>query len=368
MPEPIQLQRDRYAPVLLASRRSIVPVCTIAVALAVTSCGNASSSGSSSASTALPGARPAAVGNPLLAHPHLYADPDSAALSEAARLAALHRPEDAATMRLLSRQPTGIWFTGAPSDAARLRRIMQKADAARALPVIVAYNIPHRDCGQYSAGGAASPAAYRQWIASLARAIGRRQVVVVLEPDAIAHAVTNCVAPERVAERYRLLRFAVGALKANPRAAVYLDAGNPGFVNPVGLLAAPLRASGLAEADGFAINVGNFYETSRDVQYGTRLSNLVRRAHFVVDTGRNGNGPAPQPTDGSPKWCNPPGRALGRRPTTGTHKARVDAYLWVKPPGESDGACRLGEPPAGQWWTTYALELVKRSSRFAATG
>ena len=40
----------------------------------------------------------------------------------------------------------------------------------------------------------------------------------------------------------------------------------------------------------------------------------------------------------------------------------ADAYVWVKPPGESDGTCRPGEPPAGQWWTAYALGLAQRAA------
>jgi endoglucanase len=37
----------------------------------------------------------------------------------------------------------------------------------------------------------------------------------------------------------------------------------------------------------------------------------------------------------------------------------VDAYLWVKQPGASDGTCRAGAPPAGHWWPEYALQLVR---------
>jgi endoglucanase len=130
----------------------------------------------------------------------------------------------------------------------------------------------------------------------------------------------------------------------------------------------PLRASGVGQADGFALNVGNFYGTDTTIRYGTSLSRQLGGAHFVIDTGRNGNGPAPVPTDGAPKWCNPPGRALGQRPTGVTRQPRVDAYLWVKPPGDSDGPCRRGAPVAGQWWTAYALGLVKRSSNLGGGG
>jgi endoglucanase len=35
----------------------------------------------------------------------------------------------------------------------------------------------------------------------------------------------------------------------------------------------------------------------------------------------------------------------------------LDALLWVKLPGESDGACN-GGPAAGQWWQEIALELA----------
>ena len=80
----------------------------------------------------------------------------------------------------------------------------------------------------------------------------------------------------------------------------------------------------------------------------------------MIDTGRNGNGTPGKRVSGS-NWCNPPGRALGHDPTTDTGQRRVDAYLWVKAPGESDGTCR-GGPPAGQWWPQYALRLVRNGS------
>lgn len=36
----------------------------------------------------------------------------------------------------------------------------------------------------------------------------------------------------------------------------------------------------------------------------------------------------------------------------------IDAFLWVKPPGESDGTCN-GGPPAGKFWLDYALGLIR---------
>ncbi|MFC7470564.1 glycoside hydrolase family 6 protein [Actinomadura keratinilytica] len=115
--------------------------------------------------------------------------------------------------------------------------------------------------------------------------------------------------------------------------------------------------AGVAEADGFSVNVSNFYSTEDSVAYGKELSAKVGNKPFVVDTSRNGNGPF---TGGDPaeRWCNPPGRALGEVPTTKTGDDLVDAYLWIKRPGESDGECK-GGPKAYQWWPEYALGLAK---------
>ncbi|SCE59467.1 endoglucanase [Streptomyces sp. Termitarium-T10T-6] len=51
----------------------------------------------------------------------------------------------------------------------------------------------------------------------------------------------------------------------------------------------------------------------------------------------------------------------GTPPTTDTGDERLDAYLWIKRPGDSDGTCR-GGPPAGDWWPEYALGLARRAA------
>lgn len=112
------------------------------------------------------------------------------------------------------------------------------------------------------------------------------------------------------------------------------------------------------------------------------VSQLTR---FVVDTSRNGLGAwKPNPADypGDPQnWCNPPDRGIGARPTADTGVPLVDAYLWVKTIGESDGQCNRGyplgspdpvygsvDPPAGAWWPQQALTLANNANpplRFA---
>ena len=82
------------------------------------------------------------------------------------------------------------------------------------------------------------------------------------------------------------------------------------------------------------------------------------KAHFVVDTSRNGNGRQVRTIAGA-EVVQPARKSRGRDPTTSTPQSLVDAYLWVKEPSVSDGACRAGAPPAGEWWPEYALELVR---------
>jgi endoglucanase len=290
----------------------------------------------------------------------LYVDPHNPAAQQAARWRAQGRRADAAAMEVLARNPTAIWVANEAGVTASVREITRKAARAGRTAVLTAYHVPGRDCGSYSAGGSGSPAAYRAWIRGFARGIGDRRAIVILEPDAIAQAIeATCLSAAAKAERYALLRDAVRTLSARPGVSVYIDAGNPGWVRPPQRLVGPLRASGIAAADGFALNVSNFYGTGSVIGYGRALSRQLGGAHFVIDTSRNGNGPSLHDDPGGPKWCNPPGRAIGRTPTTSTRQAKVDAYLWVKRPGASDGTCRAGAPPAGQWWPEYALQLVR---------
>lgn len=127
-------------------------------------------------------------------------------------------------------------------------------------------------------------------------------------------------------------------------------------------MATRLQASNIAAADGFALNVSNFISTASNVAFGNTLSALVNGKRFVVDTSRNGLGPT-----ADYQWCNPDGRALGAAPSTSTGHALVDAFLWIKKPGESDGTCN-GGPNSGAWWAEYALGLAQRTTNTMLAG
>jgi hypothetical protein len=265
----------------------------------------------------------------------------------------LSRPDDAAQMDKIAGQPQADWFGDWSGDiqSAVSARVTQIASSG-ALPILVAYDIPLRDCGSYSAGGATSAAAYKTWIRAFAAGIGSRRAIVVLEPDALAG--MGCLSQADQQTRLALLSDAVTVLGAQAGVATYIDAGNSAWQSAA-TMASRLQSAGVARARGFSLNVSNYLTTAGQTSYGDQLSSLVGGKHFVVDTSRNGLGAS---SDG--QWCNAPGRALGNRATTSTGDALADAFVWIKRPGESDGTCN-GGPAAGQWWAGYALGLAQRA-------
>lgn len=252
----------------------------------------------------------------------------------------------------IANTPTAYWMDHVSTPAVDAKYIAT-AQAAGTMPILALYGIPNRDCGSFAAGGFGSAAAYQGWIDGVAAAIGSGPAAVILEPDALAMA--DCLSPDQRQERFELIGYAVDTLTRNPATAVYVDAGHPRWV-AADVMAGRLDEVGVTKARGFSLNTANFFTTEESIGYGETISNLTNGAHYVIDTSRNGAGP----TDGELSWCNPTGRALGVRPTTATAGPHADAYLWVKRPGESDGACN-GHPAAGTFVNQYAIDLVRHA-------
>jgi len=264
------------------------------------------------------------------------------------------RPADADQMDKIASQPMAKWFgswnsvTSIRSDVAAA---VSTVTGSGNVPVFVAYNIPQRDCGGLSGSNTLSPDGYRSWISEFARGLGTSPAIVILEPDALA--AMSCLSDADQTTRVDLIKYALDQLRGDGSAKVYLDAGHARWQSPA-TMAARLAAAGIASAAGFSLNVSNFVADAENVTYGEQLSNLIGGKHFIIDSGRNGLGPT-----ADMQWCNPEGRAIGRRPTTRTGNPLVDAYLWIKTPGESDGACN-GNPASGTWMPEYALGLASR--------
>jgi endoglucanase len=288
--------------------------------------------------------------NPL-AGAAFYVNPTSAAM-RAAQKADPPSPE----LTAIANTPQAYWLVPG-SSAATVAKYVGDAQAAGAMPVFALYGIPHRDCGSFAAGGFATAADYKGWIDGIAADIGASPAAIVVEPDALAMA--DCLSADQRQERYDLIRYAVETLTRNPAAAVYIDAGHLRW-HSADDMAGRLNQAGVAHARGFSLNTANFFTTEDEIGYGEAISGLTNGSHYVIDTSRNGAGPAP---DSALDWCNPSGRALGTPPTTATAGAHADAYLWIKRPGESDGSCNRGDPPAGNFVTEFAVNLARNAGQ-----
>lgn len=276
-------------------------------------------------------AHAAPAGSPVAMTTGFYVDPNS----NPATWVRDH-PSDtaAATIRTnIAEKAGGRWFGNWSGNIQQaVSQFVGAADTADKLPILVAYNIPGRDCGGDSSGGAGSPEAYRTWISQFADGIGNRPAVVIIEPDALAQ--LDCIPAEVKQTRLDLLKYAVNEFASkNPNTWAYMDGGNATWIE-AGEMARRLNLVEVSKIRGFALNTSNYYTTAQSVTKGNAIrAALNSPAQFVIDTSRNGNGSNGQ-------WCNPAGRKLGDTSRDGSHvSGTVDSLLWLKVPGDSDGDC-----------------------------
>jgi endoglucanase len=280
----------------------------------------------------------------------LYTDPTNGA---AQYLAANPGANGANYIARLARVPVADWFGDWNTDVRNdVDAYVSAAAATGSVPIVVAYNIPNRDCGGYSVGGASGIAAYTQWMQQVAAGIGDRTAVVVVEPDALG--ALDCLTTSQQQERSQSIATAIPILKAHTQTTVYLDAGTPVW-QPANVMAQRLTAANIAAADGFSLNISYFASTAQNRAYGDQLSSLIGYKHYVIDTSRNGGNNAV-----TGMQCNPPFASFGQTPTTTTGSALNDALLWIKIPWESDGACN-GSPGPGQEYWSYAIQLAQNA-------
>lgn len=404
----------------------------------------------------LTGAQQASASDPqpLPAGTRFYTPkPSHGAIEQIAQLTSRGQKQEAALIRDEVETPQAVWFTGgSPKQVMQgVRQVAQQAAGKKTVPTLVVYNVPGRDCSQYSSGGAPSDTAYRAWIDGFAAGLSKNQrVIVIVEPDGLANLPSDCASAypgqdvaALTAGRIADIRYAGTAITAaDPNALVYLDAGHSAW-HSVADITDRLTEAGVADVQGFSLNVSNYQYTANLQQYGTWISECIAyttkvvpgdtgncgdmywsggpannwtgvaldangqwsdtaadptlntaginsryasilgstapSTHFVIDTSRNGQGPwTPDASAGYPDaqtWCNPPVAGLGARPQADPQPSLplLDAYLWIKTPGQSDGQCNRGvagsttdpewggivDPAAGAWFPQQALRLAQ---------
>lgn len=311
----------------------------------------------------------------------------------------LHRP-----LHRLATMPTAIWLEriatiDTPREGLGLRahlemalRQQAKAKMAPMLVPIVVYNLPNRDCAAGASAGELRLEAdglrrYKEeFIDRIVEIVDEPRfrslrVVTILEPDSLPNLVTNMdnEACRVAGPGYREgITYAIERLRQLPHVYIYLDIAHSGWMgwdNPA--KAAKIYrevmqdAGGADLVEGFATNISNytpleetidpylvpdaysaliegFYGWNKVIDehtFADKLREQFPEHGVVIDTSRNGWGgrKGEVPRDGRfdrGNWCNVRGAGLGQPPQADPRPG-VDAYFWIKPPGESDGA---GDP------------------------
>ena len=343
-----------------------------------------------------------------------YVNPDYA--KTVTDLEATH-PGEAGLLKKMAALPTAIWLSWIKDTAGVPRYLddalqQQKAEGKPVVPVFVVYDLPNRDCnaaasaGELSANESGEGRYQHDYIDVIAAAVAAHpdvRVVMVLEPDSLANLVTNMENPvcQEAAPYYkRGIAYAISKLSM-PNVFLYLDAAHAGWLGwPKNLVKSiPVYKEVLAMAGGadrirgFALNVSN-YDSAKDptnpprdpagpandeVGYAADLAKALDGAGitgkgFLIDTGRNG---VAHVRTATANWCNIKGAGLGERPQA-SPAPLIDAYVYIKVPGESDGiadptAKRFdkncasddatpGAPQAGDMFESYFIDLLKKAT------
>jgi cellulose 1,4-beta-cellobiosidase len=244
-------------------------------------------------------------------------------------------------------------------------------------------------------------------IAGIIKKYPNTAFALLIEPDSLPNLVTNSqlTTCQQSASGYRDgVAYALKTLNL-PNVVMYIDAGHGGWLGwndnlkpGAAELAKAYKAAGSpSQLRGFATNVAGWnqwdavpgeFSSSPDAQYnaaqnekkyvelfGAALKSAGMPNYAIVDTGRSGN-PGGRLEWGD--WCNVVDAGFGRKPSASTGATLADAFVWVKPGGESDGTsdssadrydsfCGKSDafqpsPEAGTWNQAYFEMLIENAN------
>jgi cellulose 1,4-beta-cellobiosidase len=215
-------------------------------------------------------------------------------------------------------------------------------------------------------------------------------IIAVIEPDSLPNLATNQADPHcgnsATQAAYKTgIPYAINQIATCSNVHMYLDAAHGGWLGwPNNLQSFTQTVNGMGilnKIRGFSTNVANYqpiglacpsvgyclngqHQSDPCCADPCRLSSQYNPAHnemnyvmalqqsfpgknFIVDSGRNG---VPNMRSDCANWCNIRNAGVGLRPTINTNSSGViDAFYWLKTPGESDGCTQeLPNPPGGQ--------------------
>ncbi|TFK64764.1 cellobiohydrolase [Pluteus cervinus] len=324
---------------------------------------------------------------------------------------------NAARARSIQKVGTFSWISST-ADIASIKPLIREANLHSLLAwksqvvQLAVYNLPERDCAAKASAGELSLDddglnKYKAFIDKVAHELSSLEALpltfaIILEPDSLGNVVTNLSVEKcaKAAPAYKEgISYAIKKLQQK-NVHLYLDAAHGGWLGWDGnlaptaeLFAEVLKGAGPgARVRGVATNVSNYNQYNATVRepytewnnawdelhyaqvLAPHLTAAGYPAHFIIDQGRSGQAGLRSEWGA---WCNLKGAGYGIRPTTETNEPVVDAIVWVKPGGESDGtsdptaarfdevcagpAAHIPAPEAGSWFSDYVVELVQKA-------
>jgi cellulase/cellobiase CelA1 len=268
-------------------------------------------------------------------------------------------PDLAFALSAVEQYSIAAWYTDrlSTTDRATMLDDITSQCSEDSRMTIVVYGIPSKDCNAgYSSGGTVSNTAdYKTFLSDLTTAVGDRKVLYVVEPDAVGLLAEDggCGSSAGYLDN---LKVAVEALSANANAELYVDVGYwtleyDSQRSKVVTIMKELATSGTLK--GITINTSNYRSNDQCAELCTNFQTAMGSTNMscVVDTSRNY---VDQGTNTD--WCNVLTAGIGSPPSSETGVSNLDYFMWVKPPGESDGTCN-GGPSAGSFFETGFQKL-----------
>jgi len=217
---------------------------------------------------------------------------------------------------------------------------------------------------------------------------GQIPIVLLIEPDSLPNLATNQGDPHcgnsATTTAYKTgIPYAVNTLAAAcPQCTIYVDAAHGGWLgwpNNMQSFVSIVQSLNIAsKIRGFATNTANYQPIgvqcpsltfngqdyclngqnqgdiccsdpchlegqynpgNNELNYIAYLNQAFQQTgitgkQYIIDSGRNG---VPNMRSNCANWCNIRNAGIGVKPTTQTGSTVVDAYFWLKTPGESDG-------------------------------
>jgi len=340
-------------------------------------------------------------------------------------------PSLAPKLKVAQNVPAAYWI----DTIARISNITAVLESAKQkqassgtpqLTVWIIYDLPERDCAAAASNGELTCAdstctaglntyrtQYIDPIVAIFKKYTSQPIVTIIEPDSLPNLATNMDIPKCTLAQNAYMTGTAYAIKqlatVGKNLHQYIDAAHGGWLGWDNNRAAAAKifqqvlntAGGASLVRGFATNVANYQplgstsSTADPCNLKSQYNNAIDESHyiqlmtqslssvglsnmyFITDTSRNG---VTNMRKDCSNWCNINGAGMGIRPTTtvsNTGLSNLDAFYWLKTPGEADGTSNssaprydyhcgssdsfVPAPEAGAWFPQYFIMLVNNA-------